>query len=166
MGATGMEGNAFDAIVRRLRTRRDAMRAVAAFGAVVGLWRNGAAAEPAACLVTGVRCLRADPSACCSGICKKHRGKAKCAPAGSAQGCTKQLDGCLTAMATPCPHNPAGLCIGGQQGKPVCSTVTTCAACHADADCAGLDPTARCIRGCSLCAGSGNAACVVPAPPT
>jgi hypothetical protein len=120
------------------------------------------------CLTNGAACDPASAADCCTGACKKHKGKFKCAPAGSAQGCTKALNSCTGAMAL-CPDasGPFGQCVNGKKGKPLCYSVGACIACKHDADCVGsLGLAARCIKGCPLCLSMEgvNSACVLPVP--
>jgi hypothetical protein len=164
-----MDGIGFDRWVRDLHTRRGVLGALAGIGATLGMTRPvGAVAE---CAAPGSGCDPANAADCCSGICKKHKHKHKCAPVGSAQGCTKALDGCRTGADNPCPGNPgAGTCIGGQKSAPLCVDRIVCAPCKTDADCVGvgaLGPTARCRKGCAFCqelAGV-DTVCVEPVAP-
>jgi hypothetical protein len=166
-----MNDHRFDAAARLLadvRSRRAALRTLlgAALGAALAV-PQVVPAGAATCSANGAKCDPATPTDCCTGTCKKHKGKFKCAPAGSAQGCAKQLDVCRVGAPAPCPANPGGpVCIEGKKGKPLCVSNARCAACTCDADCTtNFGPTARCIKGCTTCQQVGlSTACAVPAP--
>jgi hypothetical protein len=165
-----MDGKRFDAWVQGLQTRRGAVRSLVAVGAAIGLPAT-VLAGPVACDPNGAKCDPATPETCCTGTCKKqkHKRKFKCAPAGSAQGCTKQQDVCSGIFVEGCPGNSnATGCIVGK-GKPLCADDAECRQCKTDADCTTeFGPTARCVKGCSACrsqTGSFTTACAVPAPP-
>lgn len=166
-----MDGKRFDAWVRAVQTRRGAVRSFAAVGAALGLPQVAGAVT--ICDANGAKCDPATPETCCTLTCKKskkHKNKFKCAPAGSAQGCTKKQDVCSGGSPVGgCPDNPAAQgCIAGK-GKPICADEAQCFPCQSDADCTTeLGPTARCVKGCKACqfqAGQFTSACVVPAPP-
>jgi hypothetical protein len=162
-----MEAARFDALVRRLDSRRGALRTAAGLAGGLALTVGHVAAAP--CVPNGAKCDPAAPQTCCTDTCKKRKGKFKCAPAGAAFGCTKKLDFCRGVLDTPCPHNPAGeSCVVGK-GKPICSTGAFCRKCAKDADCTTeFGPTARCVTGCAVCKqlpGAFTSVCAVPAPP-
>jgi hypothetical protein len=162
-----MDGNRFDAWVRALQSRRTAVRTLAGAAALVLPAR--ALAGPAACAGNGSKCDPTTPEQCCTGNCAKRKGKFKCAPAGSAQGCTKQQDACHGVETQGCPDNPGSVgCVVGK-GKPLCASDASCRKCKSDADCTTeFGPTARCVKGCNACKGlpgGFTSACVVPAPP-
>lgn len=164
-----MDGAGFDAWVREWRTRRGALRSLIAVGTALGAPHAARAGVPT-CDANGSRCDPATLNTCCTGTCKKHKGKFRCAPAGKAYGCTKKQDGCHGAPPTGCPDNLAGTgCVAGNKGKPLCIVGDAkCAPCKRDADCAfGAGPTARCVKRCAACKKNQgiNSACVVPAPP-
>jgi len=165
-----MHATRFDIFVRSLRSRRRAVLLGTGFGAALLLPRTEVAAG--SCLPNGTRCDPAQPGACCTGTCKKHKNHKrkvtfKCGPAGSAQGCTKELDLCRDRGESLCPGNHNGVCINDNKGKPLCIAEGHCRDCATDADCADLGAAARCIKGCKFCTDLGfpNSQCVVPAPP-
>ena len=162
-----MDGERFDRLIQSERSRRGVLTALLVGGLATGRARPAAAGAPA-CTPNGETCDSASPDGCCSGSCKKHKGKFKCAPAGTAQGCTKALNSCKGAMAV-CPDasGTIGQCVNGKKGKPLCYSVGACIACKHDADCVGsLGLAARCIKGCPICVGmmGVNSACVLPVP--
>lgn len=164
-----MNGTGFDHLVRSLPSRRRLL-----LTAMGGLLAAGVARPTPAgavpCLPNGATCDPNSAGACCTGTCKKHKGKHRCAPAGEAFGCTtsKKTDICATGVpATPCPENPAGFCIVARtkrQRQPLCLAAAACdIACQSDADCVahfGGPPTVRCIKHCNLC--PSMTSCVVP----
>src|SRR4051794_19760935 len=114
-----MDAIHFDDWVRGLRSRRSAMRTLAGLSAAF-IGPRAVAADPTVCLANGAKCHPTNAAACCTGTCKKRKGKFTCVPAGQAFGCTKQLDECIDNRQTPCPHNPTGTaCIGGEKSKPL-----------------------------------------------
>src|SRR5689334_2492630 len=128
-----MDGQRFDAWVRGMHSRRTAVQILVGLGAAVGL-PQAAGAATAICDPNGTKCDPATPDTCCTGTCKKRKGKFKCAPAGSAQGCTKKQDACRGVMTTGCPDNTtAAGCLAGK-GKPLCVSDGQCRSCTSDAD--------------------------------
>jgi hypothetical protein len=163
-----MDGADFDHLIRSLPSRRRLLIAILGGGLAAGVVRS-APAGAAPCLPAGAKCDPTNAAACCTGTCKKHNGKHKCAPAGEALGCTtsKETNICETGMASPCPDNQAGFCIVARtkrKQQPLCLAAADCSFdCTSDADCVdhfGGPPTIRCIKHCNLCASTTS--CVVP----
>lgn len=160
---------AFDAFVRRFQTRRGVIRTLLGGAAAVGVARPVLAGGPIPCDANGSVCDPAATFHCCTGYCKKHKGKFRCAPAGAPRGCKKKFDACLGKLY-PCPDDPDGVCVRDNKGKPLCVSANAagsgCMPCQSDADCADdAFPTARCIKHCKSCTlKSGGTACVIPAP--
>lgn len=165
-----MDDARFDGFVRRLHSRRGVVRALLGGGAALGV-ATMAKAAAGQCLATGSECDPASPDLCCSGRCKKHKHQFRCAPAGAAWGCLKQLDSCSARALEACPEHPSGLCVNDNKGKPLCIVagegLGVCFACTRDDDCmTDFGPTARCLKHCQACkrkAGIGSI-CVVPVP--
>jgi hypothetical protein len=165
-----MEAFRFDAFVRDLLSRRGMVQAVLGGGAALGMARPAAAGK-VICGGNGSTCDPNTPSQCCTGHCKKHKGKYRCAPVGASWGCRRKRDSCSGHTLRACPEQPAGLCVNDDKGKPLCIVagegLQTCAICTRDDDCvADFGPTARCIKHCKACEKKAGIAsvCVVPVP--
>jgi hypothetical protein len=167
-----MDGTRFDHLLRSLPSRRRVLAAVLGGGLASGLARP-APAGAVTCLANGKTCEAANAAACCTGICTKHKGEHRCAPAGAAFGCTtsKATDFCKTSVMSPCPDHPGGFCVvAGTKRKPqpLCVNGGECFTinCQSDADCATLTgiATARCVKKCAACNSQpgGTTFCVVP----
>lgn len=163
-----MDGAGFDHLVRSLPSRRRVLIAVLGSALAAGVARP-APAGAAPCLPNGATCDPNNAGACCTGTCKRHKGKHRCAPAGEAFGCTKseKTNICATRMASACPDNQAGFCIVARtkrKQQPLCIAAADCSFdCESDADCVahfGGPPTVRCIKHCNLC--PSMTSCVVP----
>jgi hypothetical protein len=165
-----MDGERFDRLIQSERSRRGVLTALLVGGLATGRARPAAAGAPA-CTPNGETCDSAWPDGCCSGSCKKHKGKFKCAPAGQAFGCpaSKSTDVCKGGGPIACPDKPAGTCVVARtkrKNKPLCMLGGQCVECLTDADCVAKlsDLTARCLKRCSACGSSGGSTiCVIPA---
>lgn len=153
----------FDGLARafgRAATRRGVVRGVVTTslaGAVgIGVGRDALACQP-----DGTKCSAGAARLCCSGVCKKHGKRRRCAAAPSAFGCTNDpaTDTCAGNHA-PCPQKPTGQCIVDEKSRPLCYGAALCIPCVKDADCGA---GARCIKDCDACSARGGTACVVPA---
>lgn len=166
-----MDANRFDFFVQSVaanRSRRGVLRAIAA-GALaapaLGCGRPVGAGIPA-CIPNGNKCSIAAPDECCSGICKKKHGKARCKKAPAAFGCTNLQDSCKGSNFD-CPKQAApGLCFVDANHVPFCadaSTAFTCNGCAGDQECVDLFGDGAFCLFCPDCAEFGEtSACVRP----
>jgi hypothetical protein len=159
-----MDAPRFDALARRLAaapSRRSLLAALVG-GATVAA---GGPPARAACKPNGARCARSDAGACCSGVCKRKRGKSRCAAAPGARGCTVEANACTTLGSVPCPELPEGafgLCVPDADGRPFCANTTECFACATNRECAEeFGRPMRCVTCGDLCQSAGfDTACV------
>jgi len=175
-----MDHQRFDALIRKLgatpRSRRGALRLVTG-GALAGLLAHAGIGVPAAaagCLTVAKPCRRA--SQCCSGICRRSRGKKTCR-GHHAGTCKRDQNFCTAASAdlTKCNNNANCYCFQTTAGTSYCAegTVGECADCERDADCValGFPVGSACTRvGAGRCIGAcaSDRLCAVPcgfAPP-
>jgi hypothetical protein len=164
-----MDGARFDRLARKLHSRRAVARAFVGGGAALGFGRAAQARVRPACFVTGEKCDPNNQTQCCSGDCKKHKGKHTCAANFRAFGCTtdRTTDFCRnggTMVDCPNPGAEPGSCLVSAKKKPLCFRAFECVPCHSDADCViefGI-LVAVCVKACSFCDAQGGSACVVP----
>ncbi len=166
-----MDANRFDGFVQSFatnRSRRGVFRAIAAgaLGAPVLASRGATAGPVAVCIPNGKKCSTASPELCCSGICKKKKGKAKCQKAFSAFGCTNVQDSC-NGPDIPCPKRAAtGLCFVDANHVPFCADADfdfTCMDCSDDAPCINRFGDGAFCLACPDCVPfSTNTGCIRP----
>lgn len=166
-----MANTRFDRLTRTLHSRRGALQTLVGAGAAFGFGRSAQARPRPACFVTGEKCDPNHGADCCTGSCKKHKGKHKCSPVGEALGCTTdpETDYCRNGGAPlQCPDHLGGICVVVAKQQPLCVDGIDCVVCQSDADCiaSGFGPTGRCVKQCALCEKFGlTTACVSPSPP-
>jgi hypothetical protein len=167
-----LDAERFDTFVQSFagrRSRRGVLRALAA-GAVSApavVRGRSAAAGALTCISNGDKCSLAAPDQCCSGICKKKHGKARCKKAPAAFGCTNLQDSCQ-GPNIDCPNRAApGLCFVDANHVPFCAdanTQFTCNDCAGDQECVDLFGDGAFCLFCPDCVEfSTTSACVKPA---
>ena len=157
-----MDRQAFDDLTRwlaRARSRRKVVRGSGA--AVLGVFWGLATWNRAAAVCKSNRQRCQDGGECCSGTCKRKKGKKRCRATPGARGCTIEH-----ACGAACPGDPNGFCALRLNDKPFCFIIGKCEACTSDADCiefSGGNPKARCVQCPELCDAEDNfRQCVIP----
>jgi hypothetical protein len=168
----------FDTAARTLAatgSRRATLRlaASAVLGAIATRWIPAAAASVEVCRGGGARCQQG--AQCCSGTCKKRRGKRSgtCRRFGNAlAGNCAPIAMCQEQRAPVCRVIDGngqvndGKCYPVGENSAICARTFACdlisPICQNDADCAaaGFGPDSLCIP-CGSAACKGGAACVV-----
>ncbi len=165
-----MDAKRFDVFVQSFaahRSRRDVFRAIAVGALATPAMVRGqpVAAGAPACIPNGKTCAVTTPEQCCSGICKKKHGKAKCRKAPAAFGCTNLQDSC-NGPNIDCPKWAApGLCFVDANHVPFCADLLdfNCSGCTTDQECVTMFGDGAFCFTCPDCAEFGTTtACVKP----
>ncbi|MGH2617341.1 MAG: hypothetical protein ACRDJC_19080, partial [Thermomicrobiales bacterium] len=161
-----MDGSRFESLVlsitacpsRRRLASAFVAGALSAVAATLGLQQEA----EAACRHNGARC-RSDTK-CCSGNCRKKKGKRRCRPTPGARGCTIDTPCDETVPCPGAPDSVDSFCGITLAGKPYCATAAPqeCADCASHAECEVLlnQPGARCVSCPGHCSTSNFRICV------
>jgi len=120
-----MDADGFDALARTLGSRRSVLRGlIGAVAAVVA--RSEVAGQTTVCLAPGLKCRKSGQ--CCSGGCKKRRGRrtGKCKPCAAGQVYCAGVPACLGCCSDEdCGGNPCDnvSCAACPRGKKLCNGI-------------------------------------------